>query len=67
MSDDGLSLKDFLVSILPFGEILAFGSLLGHLFSITEAKGSNIFLFIAGYILIHLAIYLGWKLIKRTL
>lgn len=53
--------------LFGLGELMAFIALMVHLFSITEAKGSNIFLFIAGYILIHLAIYLGWKLIKRTL
>lgn len=59
--------KWMLGMMLIIGELAAFIALMVHLFSITEAKGSNIFLFIAGYILIHLAIYLGWKLIKRTL
>lgn len=59
--------KDMLILFFGLGELVAFIALMVHLFSITEAKGSNIFLFIAGYILIHLAIYLGWKLIKRTL
>ncbi len=59
--------KDMLILYFGLGELVAFIALMVHLFSITEAKGSNIFLFIAGYILIHLAIYLGWKLIKRTL
>lgn len=59
--------KDMTMMLFGLGELMAFIALMVHLFSITEAKGSNIFLFIAGYILIHLAIYLGWKLIKRTL
>ena len=59
--------KDMLILCFGLGELGAFIALMVYLFSITEAKGSNIFLFIAGYILIHLAIYLGWKLIKRTL
>lgn len=59
--------KDMFILFFGLGELGAFIALMDHLFSITEAKGSNIFLFIAGYILIHLAIYLGWKLIKRTL